>query len=121
MLAPCAAALAAVIVGSGLPPGALAISSAGWAVPFTALACVAPLMHRRDVLAFLTLAASGAGLWVGACAVGVDHLVVLRFLPYPLVQALNVWLAGVALRWMRRRLPRRGDRRSRSAVPRSPS
>lgn len=106
VLAPCAAALAAVIVGSGLPPGALAISSAGWAVPFTALACVAPLMHRRDVLAFLTLAASGAGLWVGAHAVGVDHLVVLRFLPYPLVQALNVWLAGVALRWMRRRLSR---------------
>lgn len=116
VLAPCAAALAAVIVGSGLPPGALAISSAGWAVPFTALACVAPLMHRRDVLAFLTLAASGAGLWVGACAVGVDHLVVLRFLPYPLVQALNVWLAGVALRWMRRRLSREQARAQAACV-----
>lgn len=116
VLAPCAAALAAVIVGSGLPPGALAISSAGWAVPFTALACVAPLMHRRDVLAFLTLAASGAGLWVGAHAVGVDHLVVLRFLPYPLVQALNVWLAGVALRWMRRRLSREQARAQAACV-----
>lgn len=116
VLAPCAAALAAVIVGSGLPSGALAISSAGWAVPFTALACVAPLMHRRDVLAFLTLAASGAGLWVGACAVGVDHLVVLRFLPYPLVQALNVWLAGVALRWMRRRLSREQARAQAACV-----
>ena len=116
VLAPCAAALAAVIVGSGLPPGALAISSAGWAVPFTALACVAPLMHRRDVLAFLTLAASGAGLWVGAHAVGVDHLVVLRFLPYPLVQARNVWLAGVALRWMRRRLSREQARAQAACV-----
>lgn len=116
VLAPCAAALAAVIVGSGLPSGALAISSAGWAVPFTALACVAPLMHRRDVLAFLTLAASGAGLWVGAHAVGVDHLVVLRFLPYPLVQALNVWLAGVALRWMRRRLSREQARAQAACV-----
>lgn len=116
VLAPCAAALAAVIVGSGLPPGALAISSAGWAVPFTALACVAPLMHRRDVLAFLTLAASGTGLWVGAHTVGVDHLVVLRFLPYPLVQALNVWLAGVALRWMRRRLSREQARAQAACV-----
>ena len=73
-------------------------------------------MHRRDVLAFLTLAASGAGLWVGAHAVGVDHLVVLRFLPYPLVQALNVWLAGVALRWMRRRLSREQARAQAACV-----